>query len=101
MESDLRVGGAWMMRGTGMGGNPFVVRGEYRAVQRPTVLEFTWQPDWQEPRTIIRFDLMEKNGATTVRLTHTGFTGEFTPERYQGWPWLLSMLQKYAEKAAA
>jgi len=99
MESDLREGGAWRMTGTGMGGSPFVVCGEYREVHRPRVLEFTWLPDWEGDAapTIVRFDLDEKNGVTTVRLTHSGFATSAERERYQGWPWLMSLLQAYAE----
>jgi Activator of Hsp90 ATPase homolog 1-like protein len=33
MESDLRPGGRWAMRGTGLGGKPFSVVGEYRALR--------------------------------------------------------------------
>jgi uncharacterized protein YndB with AHSA1/START domain len=99
MESDLRPGGAWLMRGTGMGGKPFTLRGEYRSIERPRLLEMTWLGDWQENEqlTVVRFDLDEKQGATTVRLTHSGFTSEQSRERYQGWPWLLALLQAHVE----
>src|ERR1700739_370686 len=58
MESDLRPGGKWIMRGIGVGGKPFSVRGEYRKLERPHLLVFTWLPDWQEnaPETLVRFD---------------------------------------------
>jgi uncharacterized protein YndB with AHSA1/START domain len=100
MESDLRPGGAWSMRGTGVGGKPFTVRGEYRAIDRPRLLEFTWIADWHEnePATFVRFDLEEKDQATTVRLTHWGFANEKSRDGYQGWPWLLALLQKYAQE---
>jgi uncharacterized protein YndB with AHSA1/START domain len=57
MESDLRVGGRWAMRGNGMGGKSFNVVGEYRIVERPRVLAFTWLPDWDEEatETLVRF----------------------------------------------
>jgi uncharacterized protein YndB with AHSA1/START domain len=99
MESDLCPGGTWLMRGIGMGGKPFLVRGEYRAIERPWLLEFTWLPDWEEdaPPKLVRFDLEEKDGATTVRLTHSGFTSERSRENYQGWPWLLALLRAYVE----
>jgi uncharacterized protein YndB with AHSA1/START domain len=96
MESDLRVGGAWSMRGVSGNGKPFTIRGEYRAIDRPRLLEFTWLPDWQEPQTLIRFDLEEKDGATTVRLTHSGLMSEHL-EKYGGWPWLLALLQSHVE----
>jgi uncharacterized protein YndB with AHSA1/START domain len=101
MESDLCPGGAWLMRGIGMEGKPFTVRGEYRSVERPRLLEFTWIPDWQEPQTLVRFDLEERDGSTIVRLTHSGFTGEVSRERYQGWPWILALLQAYVENQAS
>jgi uncharacterized protein YndB with AHSA1/START domain len=100
MESDLRPGGAWLMRGVGMGGKPFTIRGEYRAIDRPRLLEFTWLPDWQESQTLVRFDLEEKDGATTVRLIHSGLTSEHF-EKYQGWPWLLALLRAYVEAKVA
>ena len=99
MESDLRPGGAWVMRGTGMGGKPFTIRGEYRSIERPRFLESTWIADWHENEspTTVRFDLEERDGQTLVRLTHSGFATSRSREGYQGWPWLLSLLQKYVE----
>jgi uncharacterized protein YndB with AHSA1/START domain len=103
MESDLRPGGAWVMRGTGPGGTPFTLRGQYRRIEPPTVLEFTWLDDGQPqiPVTFVRFDLAEKDGATMLRLTHWGFTSDAARERYQGWPWLLTLLKRYAETTPA
>ena len=74
MESDLRPGGKWMMQGDGMGGKPFTVSGEYRLIEPPRLLVFTWLPSWQEDavESVVRFELEEKNGLTTVRLTHSG-----------------------------
>lgn len=59
MESDLRVGGKWIMRGIGVGGKPFSIRGEYVEISRPQVLAFTWLPDWQDgaTETLVRLDL--------------------------------------------
>jgi uncharacterized protein YndB with AHSA1/START domain len=101
MESDLRPGGEWLMRGIGGEGKPFTIRGQYRSIDRPRLLEFTWLPDWPEPQTLVRFDLEERDGATLVRLTHSGFAGEDARQRYQGWPWLLSLLQAHVERHAA
>jgi uncharacterized protein YndB with AHSA1/START domain len=64
MESDLRPGGKWSTRGTGYG-KSFSVRGEYRVIERPRVLAFTWIPDWQEnaPESLVRFDLTERTAS--------------------------------------
>jgi uncharacterized protein YndB with AHSA1/START domain len=98
-ESDLRPGGRWLMRGSGVGGRPFHVSGEYRIVEPPRVLAFTWLPSWAEnaTETLARFDLQEHNGMTTVRLTHSGFASTRLRDRHQGWPQILSWLKHYAE----
>ena len=99
MESDLRVGGRWEMRGIGMGGGPFRVSGQYRSIERPRLLAFTWRPSWDEAAadTLVRFDLAEKDGVTTVRLTHSGFKSADSSARHQGWPQILGWLQGYCE----
>ena len=102
MESDLRPGGKWMMRGNGIGGRPFTIRGEYRQVKPPRLLIFTWLPDWQEDvfETLVRFDLTENNGFTVVRLTHSGLATESSRLSHKGWPQILNWLQAYCESHA-
>jgi uncharacterized protein YndB with AHSA1/START domain/DNA-binding transcriptional ArsR family regulator len=97
MESDLRPGGKWMMRGMGMG-KPFSVFGEYRTIERPRLLVFTWLPSWQDDatETVVRFDLEETDGRTTVRLTHSGLT-ESGRVQHKGWPQILTWLKAYVE----
>src|SRR6516225_2218612 len=66
-----------MSRTSGTGfGRPFTIKGEYRTIEPPHMLAFTWLPDWQQnpTETLVRFDLTEKDGLTTVRLTHSGLT---------------------------
>ena len=98
VESDLRPGGKWLMSGTGIGGKPFVVQGEYRVVEPPFALAFTWLPSWQQDatETSVRFDLEEKNGVTTVRVTHSGLTIEGA-QAHKGWPQILGWLRTYVE----
>jgi uncharacterized protein YndB with AHSA1/START domain len=100
VESDLRPGGKWAMRGLGMNGRPFAITGEYREIARPHLLVFTWLPDWQEgaSTSLVRVDLEEKAGITTVRLTHSGLTGEASRTSHRGWPQILSWLRAYAER---
>ena len=100
MESDLRPGGKSMMQGDGLSGKPFQVRGEYLQVEPPRLLVFTWLPDWQEDavESVVRFDLEESNGITTVRLTHPGLTSETSRLRHKGWPQILTWLRTYVEE---
>lgn len=100
VESDLRPGGKWMMRGTGMGDKAVTVAGESREIERPRLLVFTWLPDWQEnmTETLVRWDLEERDGVTTVRLTHSGFTSESSRATYRGWPQVLGGLRAYIEE---
>ena len=88
-----------MMRGTGLGGKPFTVKGEYRVVEPPRALAFTWLPDWQKGPTesLVRFDLAEKDGVTTVRVTHSGLTAEGA-QAHKGWPQILAWLRAYSER---
>jgi uncharacterized protein YndB with AHSA1/START domain/DNA-binding transcriptional ArsR family regulator len=100
MESDLRPGGAWLMNVNGYG-KPQTIHGEYRAVEEPRLLEFTWLPSWQENAevSLVRFELTEKDGHTTVRLTHSGLT-ERGLESHRGWPLILGWLKGFAEAGA-
>ena len=61
---------------------------------------FTWLPSWQEDVTEskVRFDLEEKNGVTTVRLTHSGLATDSSRASHKGWPEILSWLQAYVEQ---
>ena len=100
MESDLRVGGAWTMGGTRGDGGPFTVKGEYRVVQRPSVIEFTWLPSWQGDATesVVRVEFREAGGVTHVRLTHSGLGTEGARTSHKSWPQILTWLQAYSER---
>jgi uncharacterized protein YndB with AHSA1/START domain len=99
MESDLRPGGRWIMRGIGIGDRPFTVQGVYREINRPLLLAFTWLPSWQDDasESLVRFDLQEKGGMTTVRLTHSGLTTETARNQHRGWRDILAWLRTYLE----
>jgi uncharacterized protein YndB with AHSA1/START domain len=76
--------------------------GVYRGIERPHLLAFTWLPSWQEDEleSLVRFDLEEKDGVTTVRLTHSGLTTESARTQHRGWPDILSWLRAYLERCA-
>ena len=73
-------------------------KGECRTIEPPHVLAFTWLPDWQRnpTETLVRFDLTEKDGLTTLRLTHSGLTPEGL-KAHKGWPQILVWSRGYVE----
>jgi uncharacterized protein YndB with AHSA1/START domain len=95
MESELQVGGKWSMKGIARG-NAFTCNGQYTRIERPRLLEFTWNPSWQGETTesLVRFDLDEKNGVTTVRVSHSGLTPA-ARDAHKGWPQVLGWLKAY------
>jgi uncharacterized protein YndB with AHSA1/START domain len=97
-ESDLRPGGKWIMRFDAYGKAVSII-GEYREIDPPRLLVFTWLPDWYEGATesLVRWDLTEKDGVTTVKLTHSGLVTEAARENHRGWPQILGWLQAYIE----
>jgi uncharacterized protein YndB with AHSA1/START domain len=101
MESDLRTGGRWTMWFETPRG-PASVNGEYRAVERPRLLEFTWRPSWfDSAESLVRIELEESGGVTRVRLTHSGLVGEADRANSSGWPDLLAALRAHVEQEVA
>jgi len=99
-ESELRPGGKWIMRAESFG-RAVTIRGVYREIDRPRLLIFTWLPDWYENATesLVRWDLEERDGVTTVRLTHSGLPTEAARENHRGWPQILGWLKAYIDPA--
>jgi len=100
-EIDLRPGGQWTMRvagACGPGSSSSVVSGEYQVVEPPRLLIFTWiREEEDHPETVVRWDLEEIDGITTVRLTHSGLTSERLRTRNGGWPLIVTLLRAYME----
>lgn len=101
VESDLRPGGKWRMHVMGSSsGKEITVAGVYRIIEHPRLLVFTWIREQEDGvETLVRWDLEEKNGVTTVRLTHSGLTSQALRDRNSGWPLILSLLQAHVEEA--
>jgi uncharacterized protein YndB with AHSA1/START domain len=97
--SDFHPGGKWELC-FDSNGRPTSVRGEYRTIDRPRLLIFTWLPDWYEDatETLVRVDFTEQAGSTTLRLTHSGLLTEGDRSNHSGWAALLRSLQAYVEQ---
>lgn len=103
-ECDLRVGGKWRMRvagSCGPGQSDSIVYGEYRTIEPPSLLIFTWNREHEDhPETLVRWDLDEKNGVTRVRVTHSGLVTEALKARNSGWPMIVELLAAYMAQPA-
>lgn len=103
-ECDLQPGGKWRMRVAGRcaAESPVsTVSGEYRDVEPPRLLTYTWireNENW--PETLVRWDLKEENGCTTVRVTHSGLVSEALRERNSGWPLVLKLLAEFVVRSS-
>ena len=101
IESDLRPGGHWRMQLVAGNGTRSAVSGEYREIRPPWLLSFTWNREQEgSPETLVRWELDEKIGLTTVRVTHSGFASEEQRTRNSGWPTIVELLKTHVEGAA-
>lgn len=75
-------------------------RAASRRIERARLLIHTWIRE-QEDRveTVVRWDLNEKDGITTVRVTHSGLVTDALRKRNDGWPMILRLLQSYLTEA--
>lgn len=100
-ECDLQPGGRWRMKVTGAGAeaSSSTVFGQYQTIEPPHLLTYTWIRENEDlPETLVRWDLEEKNGYTTVRVTHSGLITENLRKRNNGWPLIVTLLSAYIDQ---
>lgn len=68
------------------GGEGFAAVGEYRTVDRPARLEFSWSWTHGPMDTVVTIRFEEVDDGTEVVLTHTGFPDRASRDQHeQGW----------------
>jgi glutathione S-transferase len=88
-SADPRPGGRFSVTMLARDGDRHTAAGEYREVQRPERLVYTWQ--WQgeglpNVETLISVTFEERDGVTDVRMTHSGFPdAPLRDSHNQGW----------------
>jgi glutathione S-transferase len=93
-DIDARVGGRYRVTMQPRTGDPYTVGGEYREIEAPARLSFTWK--WEDevmgglPETLVTVTLIERQSAhgieTEVKLLHSGFPASETRDGHtQGW----------------
>lgn len=98
-QVDLRAGGKWSCQARSAAGAG-EVRGEYLAVEAPRLLEYTWEPSWDEyRRTVVRCTLEPIPGGTLLRLIHRGFVADATAQDHAtGWTRVLGWLAGHLDR---
>jgi uncharacterized protein YndB with AHSA1/START domain len=103
---DLRVGGRYRLAMTDPNGTTHVALGEYRVLDRPTRIAFTW--DWEDPasrvgETLVTVDLAKVGEhETELVLTHERFPdAERMRGHGRGWTQLLKLLDDFMREERA
>ena len=102
VDIDLRVGGAYRFEMARPGGERAVLAGEFRAIERPRKLSYTW--NWVEggpfkEETLVTLEFKDHAEGTELVLTHEGFDDpEIRDQHDEGWSSSFNCLDSYFEK---
>ena len=95
---DLRMGGSYRIRMRGAEGETYTAFGEYREIDAPHRLVYTW--DWEEDQHQVGETLVSvlfeatTSGGTDVTIVHSGFPAPEAAEGHDtGWSSCLSRLK--------
>ncbi|MEM9070507.1 MAG: SRPBCC domain-containing protein [Myxococcota bacterium] len=84
-EVDLRVGGRYRIANRLPDGSTLWIAGEFRQVERPERLVYTWAVGDEEP-SLVTVHFRATEGATEVIVTHDRIADEATRDEHeQGW----------------
>jgi uncharacterized protein YndB with AHSA1/START domain len=79
IELDLRVGGRYRFAMQPPEGELFHLSGEFRAIEPPALLEYTFrweQPDPDDRETVVNLAFQEAGDSTEITLVQSGFATE-------------------------
>jgi uncharacterized protein YndB with AHSA1/START domain len=86
---DLRPGGQWYACLRSSDGDESVMSGEYRVIDPPNRIVFTWSWDRGGPpgvSTLVSVDFIDLGGQTEIRLVQEGFqNAEIAARHNMGW----------------
>lgn len=82
VKASLKVGGKYALFGG-------VTTGKFTAIEKPSVLEYTWrQAEWEknEPDTLVRWELKPEGKKTRLHLIHSQFVDRQNRDDHEeGW----------------
>ena len=96
--SELWVGGRRGGLALGADGKLASVRGHYRLIERPFLLEFTWEASWDDfASTVVRIEIGPTPNGSLLKVIHSGFSPDSKScQGYaQGWGAVLNWCTKY------
>ncbi|MGH9246183.1 MAG: SRPBCC family protein [Acidimicrobiales bacterium] len=84
---DLRVGGTFRIRSTGLpAGENMGVVGRFLEVAVPERVRYTWRWEGEDDETVVTVDFREAGDGTEVELVHEGFASADERDNHaQGW----------------
>lgn len=95
-SADPQVGGRWRVAMRAPGGNHYSVGGEYRVIERPHRVAFTWQ--WEGGpmpgvQTLVEVTFTAQDDGTLLEMRHSGFPAAAARDAHgQGWNGALNKL---------
>jgi uncharacterized protein YndB with AHSA1/START domain len=95
-ETDPQVGGRYdILMSNEMGDIPHW--GEYREIDRPNRLAFTWNSPHATPDSVVTLTFSPKDGGTEVTLVHDRFPSDASRDGHEkGWTAILGKLAEIA-----
>ena len=93
---DPRVGGGFriVMEGRTDGGD-YEHRGEYLAIERPSLLSFTWTSNATDHKpTVVTIEFHERGTGTELILTHRRLAPKAVEAHREGWTDVLRLLEE-------
>jgi uncharacterized protein YndB with AHSA1/START domain len=98
---DLRPGGAWSCKAVSPDGTTMQVGGKYITIDPPRLLEYTWEPSWDNFQTsIVRFEIEPTATGSRLTILHNGFGGReaMAKPHAEGWERVLGWLEAYVTR---
>jgi uncharacterized protein YndB with AHSA1/START domain len=97
---DPRVGGGFRIVMQGSGHGPVEHRGEYLAIEPPSLLSFTWISRNTDDRpTVVTIEFHERGTGTELVLTHRGLPEKAVEGHRKGWTAIVQLLDEVLSRA--
>jgi uncharacterized protein YndB with AHSA1/START domain len=92
---ERRVGGSFRIQMHGGDGECFDHRGEYLAIEPPSLLSFTWISEGTDHKpTVVTIEFLEQDGGTELVLTHRQLSAKAIEGHRGGWTDAIRVLEE-------